>query len=182
MIPPHVDELLDLVDDDNNVIGTIWRSEARARGVVHLRGIHAFIQHSNGKILVPTRSKFATKLPEGLDFSISGYLLSGETYEQGLAREAREEMTIDIQQHDHRLLHIYNAAREPETTSFSAFYLINSDATPIFNQHDFDSVSWMHPQEVLDLIAQGKNAKKMIKPIIERFFKLDTQQSARTSL
>lgn len=164
------DELLDLVDEHNQVINTILRSQASAQKLRNIRAVHAFIQNSEGKLLIPTRSLQATSLPGALDFSISGCILSGESYEQGLAREAQEEMGLNIAKLDHQLLHTYNATQEPEATSFCAVYRISTDITPVFNTDDFSDVTWITPEEVITTIAQGMRSKKMIKPVIERFF------------
>lgn len=164
------DELLDLVDEHNQVINTILRSQASAQKLCNTRAVHAFIQNSEGKLLIPTRSLQELSLPGALDFSISGCILSGETYEQGFAREAQEEMALDINDFTYELLHIYNPTQEKEATSFCALYRLESNSTPAFNTDDFSGVTWMTPEEVITTIAQGMRSKKMIKPVIERFF------------
>jgi isopentenyldiphosphate isomerase len=64
------DELLDLVDSNDEVIGTITAGNFYMQPVNagYIRAADAFIQNDEGKLWVPTRSLHKAIAPSGLDF------------------------------------------------------------------------------------------------------------------
>jgi isopentenyl-diphosphate delta-isomerase len=50
-------EYLDLVDENDNVIGNKKRSEVYAENLSNYRVINAFVINSNGEIWIPRRNK-----------------------------------------------------------------------------------------------------------------------------
>ena len=53
--PPH-DELLDLVDENDHVIGVMRRSEVYGKKLRNIRVINAFIVNSKGELWIPRRT------------------------------------------------------------------------------------------------------------------------------
>ena len=75
------DEILDLVDRDDNVIGTINRMDYDrmvAENLGYLRAVHLFILNSRGQIFVPIRTADKTVAPNGCDYSAGGHVGTGE--------------------------------------------------------------------------------------------------------
>ena len=64
-----MDELLDIVDDNDDVIGQELRSIIHQRGLQH-RGVHVFLFTGDGKLLVQKRSKDRAASPSAWDCSI----------------------------------------------------------------------------------------------------------------
>ena len=62
------DELFDVVDADDQVIGQATRSEVHARGLMH-RAAHVFVFNSSGELLLQQRS--ATKDAHPLCWTLS---------------------------------------------------------------------------------------------------------------
>jgi len=73
------DELFDIVNDDDLVIGQETRSIVHQRGLWH-RGAHVFLFTSGGKLLVQQRSKDRAHSPLMLDCSVSEHVKAGEDY------------------------------------------------------------------------------------------------------
>ncbi len=49
------DEILDIVDENDCIIGQVRRGDAYARGLTNFRVIDAFIRNSEGKLFIPRR-------------------------------------------------------------------------------------------------------------------------------
>ncbi|MBU6302266.1 MAG: ribosomal RNA small subunit methyltransferase A [Verrucomicrobia bacterium] len=92
--PQRQDELFDVVDDANEVIGR------ETRGVVHRermkhRAVHVFLFHRNGDLFLQRRSRLKDVAPGRWDSSAAGHLDAGEEYAAAARRELLEELGID---------------------------------------------------------------------------------------
>ena len=83
-------EQFDLVDKDDNVIGTTNKPEAHSKGLLH-RVAAVYVFNEQNQLYVQVHKKSG-----GLyDHSVGGHVSQGESYESGAAREAFEELGID---------------------------------------------------------------------------------------
>jgi isopentenyldiphosphate isomerase len=87
------DEIVDVVDDDDRVVGQVSRSEMRSRGLLH-RVASTIVLRSDGRVLVHRRTETKDVFPGAFDCFVGGVVASGETYEQARDRELAEEMGI----------------------------------------------------------------------------------------
>jgi len=93
-VPPDPrDELLDVVDDDDRVVGRARREDVYARGLRH-RTVMVVVRDPAGRVLVHRRT--ATKLvaPSLLDMMIGGVVDAGEGYDACAVRELAEEAGV----------------------------------------------------------------------------------------
>ncbi len=90
-----MDELIDIVDENDNVIGVKLKSEAHRDGSRH-RSAHVWIV-KDGKIFMQRRGKNKRFFPNKFDVACAGHLMSGESYEEGAIRELKEEVGLDIE-------------------------------------------------------------------------------------
>jgi isopentenyldiphosphate isomerase len=88
-----MEEILDLVDENDIVIGKMTKSEMMNKKLTH-RGCGIFVFNSKGEIFVHKRVKNKKIYPGYYDISFGGSLISGETYEEGAKRELFEESGI----------------------------------------------------------------------------------------
>lgn len=84
-----------IVDENDKVIGSAQRSEARAKGLRH-RIVRIFVFNSSGKVLLQQRNLTLTDNPGKWDQSVGGHVDAGETYEQAAKRETFEELGIKV--------------------------------------------------------------------------------------
>ena len=87
------DELLDVVDDSDLVIGQDLRAMVHKRGLQH-RGIHIFLVTPENKLVVQQRARQRETSPLALDCSVSEHVKAGEGYREAARRGLTEEMGI----------------------------------------------------------------------------------------
>lgn len=100
-------EWLDIVDEDDRVVGRDTRENVHANHERH-RGVHVIVVDSQGRVLVQRRSQAKSYCPGYLDMSAGGQVPSGMDYRQAAEQELREELGC----HDHgplTLVGSYNA-------------------------------------------------------------------------
>lgn len=89
------EELVDIVDKNNRVIGKASRSEAHIKGHIH-RALSVLILNSKGQILLQRRSKNKSIHPLSWDISTSEHVLAGESYEDAGVRSVVEELGVEV--------------------------------------------------------------------------------------
>ena len=87
------EEIFDVVDDQDRVIGQRPRSEVHRLGLLH-RSVHVLVFNAAGLMFLQKRSMHKDENPGVWDASISGHLDTGESYDQCAIRESREELGI----------------------------------------------------------------------------------------
>lgn len=88
------EELLDIVNDEDIILGQEMRSTAHRLGLQH-RGVHVFLFTPAGKMLVQKRNKDRAQYPSLLDCSVSEHVKAGESYREAAARGMKEEMGVE---------------------------------------------------------------------------------------
>ncbi len=86
-------DLFDVVDARDRVIGQATRGDVHARGLLH-RAAHVFVFNSSGQLLLQQRSATKDAYPLCWTSSCSGHLDSGETYQAAAIRELGEEVGL----------------------------------------------------------------------------------------
>ncbi|HZD72843.1 MAG TPA: NUDIX domain-containing protein [Actinomycetota bacterium] len=87
------EEMVDLVDEDDRVIGRAPRSEVRRRNLLH-RGAGVLCRNSAGDVYVHRRTDSKDVFPGLYDAFAGGMVASGESYEDAARRELAEELGI----------------------------------------------------------------------------------------
>jgi len=88
-------ELLNIVDDNDNIIGEADRVEIHAQGLLHREVTVSFIT-SDKKIIFQHRSKNKDSFPDLLTVTVGGHVGTGYGYEETAIRETEEETGIKI--------------------------------------------------------------------------------------
>jgi mutator protein MutT len=86
-------EVIDVVDENDNVIGSATRQEVRRKNLLH-RGVAVLVLNSKGEVFVHKRAKAKDIYPSMYDMFCGGTVLAGESYDEAAIREVREEMGI----------------------------------------------------------------------------------------
>ncbi len=169
--------MLDLVNENDEVVGAMERELIYQKGLLNLRDeegvsfrvIDAFIKNSEGKLFVPRRHPDKRLFPQRLDVSVGGHVTSGDSYDETFAKEAQEELNIDISHLKYKIL----GKMSPFTDGVSAFttvYEIESDETPDYNPEDFIEHFWLTPKELMERIEGGDLGKGNLPKIVKKFY------------
>lgn len=86
-------ELLDVVDAEDRVIGVKTRGEIHALGLMH-RAVHILVFNSNDELFLQKRSMNKDENPGQWDSSAAGHVDSGEIYLDCAIRELEEELGV----------------------------------------------------------------------------------------
>jgi isopentenyldiphosphate isomerase len=160
------DELLDLVDKDDNVIGTINRMDYGrlvADNLGYIRASQFFLLNSEGKIYIPIRTAHKTIAPNGYDYTAGGHVGAGDSYVQAMIREAEEELSLDLRPDD---LELVAKVVEEDIRYINSIYVVRSDQTPSLNPEDFVSGEWLKPADVIAKIDAGHPTKSSLRRAI----------------
>ncbi len=91
------DEVFDLVDRDDRVIGQVRRGEAHGNPALMHRSVQVLIFDDAGCVLLQLRSRTKDLYPGVYCASASGHVQSGDDYATTAARELREELGVSVQ-------------------------------------------------------------------------------------
>ena len=94
-IGQSLDEVFDVVDAEDRVIGSNLRGEIHRLGLKH-RAIHIFWRRPDGRICLQRRSFAKDNCPGLLSSSCAGHVDSGEAYHTAARRELREERQLPV--------------------------------------------------------------------------------------
>ncbi|MFG1672081.1 NUDIX hydrolase [Streptomyces sp. Y7] len=87
------DEILDIVDEQDRVIGQSPRGEAYAKGLRH-RCVFIEARDAEGRLFVHRRTPTKLVFPSHYDMFVGGVVGAGESYDDAALREAEEELGV----------------------------------------------------------------------------------------
>lgn len=143
-LPQCNEELFDVVDEADQIVGSATRAEVHSRDLIH-RAVHAFVQNRHGDVLLQLRSTRKDKYPSKWDSSVSGHLDLGESYLAAVTREMGEEMGI------HNATPIPIATIPPSReTGWEHIHLFTArfDGSPRFPASEIEAVQWFPATEI----------------------------------
>lgn len=89
-------ELVDVVDDEGRIIGTVPRARMRARRLPH-RCVYVLVFNRQGQLFLHQRTPDKDVYPAHWDVTVGGVLAAGEAFGVGARREVHEELGIDVE-------------------------------------------------------------------------------------
>lgn len=96
-------ELLDIVNDEDTIIGQETRENIHKKGLLH-REIHVWFITPRGKIIFQHRAKDKDTYPDLLDATVGGHVEPGMTYDETAIKETEEETGLKLNFNDLILL------------------------------------------------------------------------------
>jgi 8-oxo-dGTP pyrophosphatase MutT (NUDIX family) len=87
------DEILDIVDENDQVIGQSSRGEAYAKGLRH-RCAFILARDAEDRVFVHRRTPTKLVFPSLYDMFVGGVVGAGESYDDAALREAEEELGV----------------------------------------------------------------------------------------
>ncbi len=144
------DDLLPVVNDRDEVIGSAPRREVHLKCLLH-RAVHAVVVDGKGNVLLQLRSMLKDSHPGWWDISMGGHVDVGETYEAALTRELREELGIDATGRE--------VARRDATVEsgweFVRIYEVHCTGPFSPAKSEIDELRWVTTDELLERADPG---------------------------
>lgn len=128
------EEMVDLVDRENRVVGRAERRKVRSENLLH-RGVGILVQNGLGQVYVHQRTSTKDVFPSLYDMFVGGVVESGESYDQAARREAVEELGASGEP-EFLFEHLYEG---PANRSFIRVYRVRYDG-PI--SHQESEIAW----------------------------------------
>ena len=154
------EELVDIVDRNNKVIGSAPRKGIHKTDLLH-RSVHIFLIDLQEKIWLEKRAENTDTFPGYFNSSAAGHVSKGESYLEGAKREAEEELgNGDLGM---RQVHMLNASDET-SNEFVAFFVAKSDYVPRTHEAT-QSLTKYGINEIETMMANGE-------PFVPIFMKL----------
>ncbi|MFA5264999.1 MAG: NUDIX domain-containing protein [Opitutaceae bacterium] len=149
------DELFDVVDESDRVIGQCPRREVHARKLRH-RAVHVMVFNSQGRIFLQKRSLLKDSAPGTWSASCSGHLDAGEDYDAAAIRELREEIGLSPSASPQRWLRL--RACEETGWEFVWIYRVESEGPFVLAPSEIDGGDWFTPAEIAKGMLENPSA------------------------
>ena len=161
------DELLDLVDVKNRIIGRVPRRKVHGDPSLHHRAVHVLVRNAAGDLFLQKRSTDKQIQPGKWDTSVGGHVEAGQSYEDAARKEAAEELGITPENSSPmRLCHEYVWKSDVETEHVRTYLL------------DYEGPFKLQPEEISEgrfwSVRELKNAAYtgLLSPNLEEELRL----------
>jgi isopentenyldiphosphate isomerase/intracellular septation protein A len=159
------EEWFPIVDEDGKLTGTAPRSVCHDGKSMFLHPVvHLHLFNKDGKIFLQKRSKNKDIQPGKWDTSVGGHIAPGETIEEALSREVREEIGFRNFEPQFVFKYVWESQRERELV-FS--FVTVSENIPVINSDEIDEGKFW----TLDDIRNNKG-RGILTPNFEHEFGL----------
>jgi len=149
--PAMSEEIFDVVDENDVVVGQASRREVHRRDLRH-RAVHVLIFNHRGEVFLQQRSLSKDNWPGVWDSSSSGHLDAGEAYDTCCLREVGEELGLDLALVPDRL---FKLEATPETGwEFCWVYRAAHEGPFVLQPSEVRGGGWFQPQAVTEWIAR----------------------------
>ncbi len=91
-------EWLPIVDEEGKITGKVIRSEAHKNKMYLHPVVHIHIVNKKGELYLQKRAANKLVMPGKWDTAVGGHIAWGETIEQAIQRETKEELGIELHQ------------------------------------------------------------------------------------
>ncbi len=140
------EEIFDVVNARDEVIGRRPRSEVHALGLMH-RAVHVLVFNRAGEVFLQKRSMSKDRQPGLWDSSASGHVESGEAYDACAARELQEELGLQVAAPPQRCFKI---AACPETDQEHVWvYRCTAEGPFSLHPEEIETGAWYEPLAVI---------------------------------
>jgi len=148
------EDILDIVDEKDRIVGQLSRSLLHARGLRH-RAVHVIVCNADGEIFVQKRSQSKDTWPGAWDSSCSGHVDAGESYGAAALRELEEELGWRPEEPLERLFKLDPC--EQTGMEFVEVYRVYGDGPFRLNLEEIEIGEWMSAPNLLERIEYTPN-------------------------
>lgn len=151
------EEILDIVNENDEVIGQGTRAEVHAQGLLH-RIIDIWFYNKNGQVLLQKRSLKKDNAPGLLGISVGGHVESGSTIIEAVIREAKEETGLDLVEEDLIFLGKmpYKGTTENQIKNIFAYHFTGKAEDLVFDPDEIQYFEWWNIEDIFNLSPDGE--------------------------
>jgi isopentenyl-diphosphate delta-isomerase type 1 len=135
----NLNELFDVVDEQDQVIGQMARRDVHARKLRH-RAVHLLVSNRAGEVFLHQRSMQKDLFPGVWDSSAAGHVGSGEDYDGTAERELAEELGCRPERLPRPLFKI--EAREETGQEFVWVYRVDAEGPFVLQAEEIERGDW----------------------------------------
>jgi len=164
-----MEEIFDIIDENNKVVAKASRKEAHTKGLRH-RAVWFFILDKKGRIFVNKRSPKKEFYPGYNSILFGGHVASGDSYEETVVREVKEETGIGGKP---IFLSDYKKEFNEKDKEIGKIYAFVTDKQPKLDTNEVESGKFMTLEETEKILKTGKflpEAKELFE-ILKKYFK-----------
>ena len=145
------EEIFDVVNERDEVVGQQSRSEVHRLGLLH-RAVHVLVFNAAGQVFLQKRSLTKDRQPGLWDSSASGHVDAGEGYDACAVRELGEEIGLRLSEAPRRLFKLDACAE----TDQEHVWVYRCEAEGPFRLHpeEIERGGWFAPGEVSRWMAE----------------------------
>jgi isopentenyldiphosphate isomerase len=145
------DEIFDIVNDRDEVIGQELRREVHRLGLKH-RAVHVLVFNRRGELFLQKRSMSKDTFPGTWDSSSSGHVDAGEDYDACAVRELREEIGLVVQHAPERLFRIEAGADTGQ--EFVWVYRLEAEGPFTLHPEEIETGGWFAPEKITSWMTE----------------------------
>ena len=170
------DEIFDVCDAEDRVIGRARRADVHARNLLH-RAVHIWVFRSQGELVAQRRSASKDQYPLALTSSASGHLDSGEDYLAAGMRELREELGltgVDLE-------FVVKLPASPDTAyEHTVLYRLTTDAELTPHAGEVAGLeSYTREELAREVLQSGENLSPPFRQLLEWWLATDRAMGSR---
>lgn len=169
-----MNEIFPIVDLDGNVIGKASRHECHSGSMLLHPVVHLHIVDYGGRVYLQKRSMNKDIQPGRWDTAVGGHVDYGETIEQALSRETREELGLEIEEKHYLATYDFTSDREHELVNAFCMIVDPGKFNPTVDSGEIDDAGFWTLDEIEDAMGKGiltpnfENEFTRLKPLIYR--------------
>ncbi len=169
-----MEELIDLLDENGNMIGTIDKAIAHRDGLWH-KSVHIWMVNDKNEILLQHRCAEKNFFPNFWDCLFAGHVGAGEESIESVLREGKEEIGLNLQKDE--VKHLFRFKEHFEwgnivSNEFVDVFLIRKNYEidkDKFQKEEVDGLKWVKLSQFFKMIDEGD---KTLIPHTEEYKKL----------
>jgi mutator protein MutT len=146
------EEYLEVVTEQGNVIRTLPRSEIHENPTLLHRVVHGLVFNSKGELILQKRSMSKDVAAGKWDTSVGGHVNAGETLDEAIHREMKEELGIAGYNIEYLYKYIHS---NPYETELVYTYRCTYNGKIDFNQEEIEEVRMWSFDEIRQNIGKG---------------------------
>jgi isopentenyldiphosphate isomerase len=145
------EEVFDVVNERDEVVGRQPRSEVHRLGLMH-RAVHVLVFNATGQVFLQKRSMTNHRQPGLWDSSSSGHVDTGEDYDACAVRELREEISLQLKAPPERLFKLTSSAQTDQEHVW--VYRCQAEGPFRLDPEEIERGGWFVPEQVTRWMAE----------------------------